>query len=91
MTANFSKHAPFNGPHDTISLWSGALYESLTFSFCLPSSLYYYYYSMPLVRIFIFSLFHRWSVRLRERKPTALQQHQEQIDTLHASGVMRIR
>jgi len=26
MTANFSKHAPFNGPHDTISLWSGALY-----------------------------------------------------------------
>lgn len=32
MTANFSKHAPFNGPHDTITLWSGALYKSLTFS-----------------------------------------------------------
>lgn len=32
MTVNFSKHAPFNGPHDTITLWSGAPYESLTFS-----------------------------------------------------------
>lgn len=78
MTANFSKHAPFNGPHDTISLWSGSLYESLTFSFAFRHGYTIIIYQCLRCKFSFFSLCCRWFIRLRALQPAALQQQQQQ-------------